>query len=93
LWVFLFFIIFVLMKYNKGDIMVCSTIEMYGQINQNLLIGEKYFINDSMEMSEDRIILDVTHINSNKRIGLVSDRHFISLSSYRQWKIKQLIND
>lgn len=81
------------MKYNKGDIMVCSTIEMYGQINQNLSIGEKYFINDSIEMLEDRIILDVTHINSNKRIGLVSDRHFISLRSYREWQIKQLIND
>jgi hypothetical protein len=79
------------MKYKRGDILICSTKEMYGQTNHQLIVGEKYKINDSIEISEDRIILDVTHINSNKRIGLVSDRQFISLSSYREWKIKQLI--
>ena len=81
------------MKYKRGDILICSTKEMYGQTNHQLIVGEKYFINDSIEMSEDRIILDVTHESTNKRIGLVSDRHFISLSFYREWKIKKLIND
>jgi hypothetical protein len=79
------------MKYRHSDVLICSTKEMYGQTNHQLVIGDKYKINDVIEMSEDKIILDVTHESTNKRIGLVSDRHFITIEVYRDWKIKQLL--
>lgn len=81
------------MNYKDGDIVVCTTDQLYGRIYENLSIGDKYSINDSIEMSEDRVILDVTHVDSKKRIGLFSDKHFMSLVSYRNWKINQLINN
>jgi hypothetical protein len=80
------------MKYKQGDILICSTKEMYGQVNQLLLVNDKYRVNDFIEMSGGKIILDVTHESTNKRIGLVSDRHFIKLDVYRHWKLKQLLN-
>jgi hypothetical protein len=79
------------MKYRHGDILICSTKEMYGQTNHQLVVGDKYKINDVIEMSEDKIILDVIHESTNKRIGLVSDRQFIPLEVYRDWRIKQLL--
>lgn len=78
------------MKYNKGDILVCSTDELYGQKYQ-LVVGDKYQILDIIEMSEDRTILQALHVKSNRNIGLVSDRHFIPLQWYRDWKLKKII--
>lgn len=43
-----------------------------------------------MEIPGKRI-LDVTHQSTNKRIGLVSDRQFITLDAYRNWKLKELL--
>jgi hypothetical protein len=79
------------MRYKRGDILICSTKEMYGQTNHQLVVGEKYKINDVIEISEDKIILDVTHESTNKRIGLVSDRQFITLEVYRDWKLKKIL--
>ena len=53
------------MKYNKGDILICSTDNLYGQ-KQQLIIGDKYIINDFIEMSE-KVILDVIHKYTGKR--------------------------
>lgn len=78
------------MNYKRGDILICTTNEMYGQTNRMLIIGDKYKINDIIEMS-DKTILDVIHEETNSRVGLVSDRHFITIEVYRDWKIKQLL--
>lgn len=61
------------MRYSKGDILVCSADELYGQKYQ-LVVGDKYQILDIIEMSEDKTILQALHIKSNRNIGLVSDR-------------------
>ena len=50
------------MKYNIGDILICSTDEMYGQKNQHLIIGHKYVILDVIEMAEGRTIVDMKHV-------------------------------
>lgn len=81
------------MIYSEGDILICSTKEMWGQINHELIVGDKYRVLDVIKMSEDKIILDIIHESSNKRIGMVGDRHFITLQAYREWKLKQIIND
>ena len=80
------------MKYNIGDILICSTDEMYGQKNQHLIIGHKYVILDVIEMWEGRTIVDMKHLSSSKRIGLVSDKHFISLEVYREFQLRKILN-
>ncbi len=77
------------MKYNKGDILICSTDNLYGQ-KQQLIIGDKYIINDVIEMSE-KVILDVTHKDTNKRLGLFDDRHFIPLDVWREFQLRKLL--
>ena len=80
------------MKYSKGDILVCSTDNFYGQKYQ-LVVGDKYQIIDVIEMSEDKTIIEALHVRTNRNIGLVSDKHFIPLQWYRDWKIKQIVSD
>jgi len=54
--------------------------------------GHKYVILDIIEMSEDKIILDVKTLSTSKRIGLVSDRHFISLEVYREFQLRKILD-
>jgi hypothetical protein len=79
------------MKYNKGDILICSTNELYGQ-KYNLIIGDKYSINDAIEMSEDRIVLELIHVDTKSPVGIHSDRLFITLSAYREWKLRKILD-
>ncbi len=78
------------MKYNKGDVLICSTDLLYGQ-NHQLIVGDKYIINDVIEMAE-KVILDVTHKETNKRCGLFDDRHFISLDVYREFQLRKVLD-
>ena len=86
-------------KYIKGDILICSTAgswpgatnELYNQKNQHLIVGHKYVIKDVIEI-QDRVILDVEHLSSSKRIGLFSDRHFIPLDVYREFQLKKVLD-
>jgi hypothetical protein len=80
------------MKYNIGDILICSTDEMYGQKNQKLIIGHKYVILDVIEMWEGRTIVDMKHLKSSIRLGLVSDKHFVSLEVYREFQLRKILN-
>lgn len=80
------------MKYSKGDILVCSNDNLYGQRYQ-LVVGDKYQIINVIEISEDKTIIEALHVKTNRNIGLVSDKHFIPLQSYREWKILQIISD
>ena len=78
------------MKYNKGDILICSTDNLYGQ-KQQLIIGDKYIINDVIEMSE-KVILDVIHKESGKRLGLFDERFFIPLDVYREFQLRKVLD-
>ena len=82
------------MKYNKGDIIVCSTDELYGK-KYHLVVGDQYRIIDVIEIPESktshRTVLHAFHIKTNRDIGLVSDKHFIPLQWYREWKINKII--
>jgi hypothetical protein len=78
------------MKYNKGDILICSTNNLYGQ-KQQLIIGDKYIINDVIEMSE-KVILDVSHKDTNKRCGLFDEKNFIPLGVWREFQLRKVLN-
>ena len=79
------------MKYSKGDILICSSNELYGN-KYNLIIGDKYSINDAIEMSEGRIVLELIHVDTKSPVGIHSDRLFITLSAYREWKLRKILD-
>jgi hypothetical protein len=79
------------MRYNKGDILICSTDTMYGQKQQHLIVGDKYKVVDVYIMAE-KVILDVTHKDTNKRLGLFDDRHFIPLDIWREFQLRKVLN-
>jgi hypothetical protein len=79
------------MKYKKGDILICSTNELYGQ-KYNLTIGDKYRVNDAIEMSDDRIVLELIHDSTNRPVGIHSDRLFIPLWVYREFKLRKILD-
>lgn len=79
------------MRYEIGDILICSADEIHCQKNQQLIVGHKYVILNIIEMSEDKIILDVKHLSSSSHIGFVSDRHFIKLDVWREFQLRKVI--
>jgi hypothetical protein len=78
-------------KFNRGDILICSTDKLpWGSKNYNLVVGHKYVVRDIIQMSET-CILDVEHLSTSKRIGLMHSRHFIPLDVWREFQLKKLI--
>ncbi len=79
------------MKFNRGDILICSTDKLpWGSKNSHLVVGHKYVVRDIIQMSE-KCILDVEHLSTSKRIGLMHARHFIPLDVWREFQLKKLI--
>ena len=77
-------------KINRGDIVICSTDELYGNKNDSLIVGHKYIIRDVIDMAE-KIIFDVEHLSTSKRIGLVHERHFITLDVWREFQLRKIL--
>ena len=78
-------------KINRGDIVICSTDELpWGIKNEHLIVGHKYVVRDIIEMSE-KSILDVEHLSSSKIIGLMHERHFITLDVWREFQLRKII--
>ena len=75
---------------KRGDIVICVSNKMYGQ-EYPLNIGEKYIIDDIIEMSEKKIV-QVSNIN-NKVIGLYDDKHFIPLDVWREFQLRKVLNN
>lgn len=81
------------MVYNIGYVLICSTDILYGNKNPYLIIGHKYIILDVIKMfNDERVILDVKHLSSSKRIGFVDGRHFITIDDYRDFQLGKILN-
>jgi len=78
-------------KTKKSDILICSTNKLYG-LEQNLILGDKYKVIDTIEMSE-KVILDLLHIDTNKRVGLFDDKCFISLDVWREFQLRKILDN
>ncbi len=74
---------------QKGDILICSTNKLYG-MKQLLVVGEQYKVVDIYEMTEKKIV-DVIHVNTNERLGLFDDRHFIPLDVWREFQLRTIL--
>ena len=77
------------MKTSKGDILICSTNKIYG-MEQNLIVGDKYKVLDTIEMAE-KVILDLLHVNTNSRVGLFDDKCFIPIDVYREFQLRKIL--
>jgi hypothetical protein len=77
------------MKTSKGDILICSTNKLYG-MEQNLIVGDKYKVLDTIEMAE-KVILDLLHVDANSRVGLFDDKHFIPLDIWREFQLRKIL--
>jgi len=77
------------MRYDVGDILICSTNKLYG-LEQNLIVGGKYKVLDAIVMAE-KVILDLIHLDTNLRVGLFDDRHFIPLEVYREFQLRKVL--
>lgn len=89
------------MKYNKGDILVCSTNKL-NSYEYNLIVGGKYEVIESMLIHVggndgfSRMVLDVRKCDNNDPTPRVQymqpDNLFITLDVYREFKLRQILD-
>jgi len=87
------------MKYNKGDIIVCSNNKI-NSYEYNLVVGDKYEIIGSMLIHGggndglSKVALDVRKCNSNDNTVqyMQPDNLFIPLDVYREFKLRQILD-
>ena len=84
------------MKYNKGDILVCCNNKI-SSYEYNLTIGDKYEVVNSMLIhggieNGSSISLDVVNVKTGEHHRWISDRLFISLDVYREFKLREILN-
>jgi hypothetical protein len=77
-------------KINRGDIIICSTNELFGYKSPHLIVGHKYVVRDIIEMSE-KCMLDVEHLSTSKIFRFIHERYFIPLDVWREFQLKKLI--
>lgn len=85
------------MRVNKGDILVCST-NRTKTTGYNLTVYDKYEVisdpkdwnNNPNEFSD--IILHVKNLKTGKEHKWVPDRLFITLESYREFKLREILD-
>lgn len=80
------------MKYNKGDILVCCNNKI-SSYEYNLTIGDKYEVIESMLINGfSSISLDVVNVKTGQHHKWLSDKMFIPLDVYREFKLRQILN-
>ena len=80
------------MKYNVGDILICSKEGVYQSI---LTIGDKYEVIDSISFDREdgtKTALNVKHIKTGQFYHFMDDRCFIPLSVYREFQLRKLLD-
>jgi hypothetical protein len=78
-----------MLRYKKGDIVICVTNKMYG-MTYLLEVGEQYQIDDCIEMVEKNLV-SVTNIKNNKDIGIFDDKHFMPLDVWREFQLRKIL--
>lgn len=78
-----------MVRYKKGDILICSTNKMYG-MTFLLEIGEQYEVSDIMEMSE-KVLVSVNSTKTGEYIGIFDDKHFIPLDIWREFQLRKIL--
>lgn len=86
------------MKYKIGDIIVCSTNQITGFTIPEIIVGDQYQIISNPEdwsinkSDFPKILFDVKHIKTGRRFSMMSEKIFIPLDIYRDFKLNQILD-
>lgn len=79
----------IMLRYKKGDIVICVTNKMYG-MKYLLEVGEQYQIDDCIEMAEKNLV-SVTNIKNSEDIGVFDDKHFMPMDVWREFQLRKIL--
>lgn len=78
-----------MIRYKKGDIVVCVTDKMYG-MTFSIEVGEQYQIDNSIEIAEKNLV-SVSKVKTGEHVSIFDDRHFIPLDIWREFKLRKIL--
>jgi hypothetical protein len=84
-----------MLRYKKGDIVICVTDKMYGMTyfiaGPGLLeVGEQYQIDDCIEMAEKNLV-SVSSVKTGEHVSIFDDKHFMPLDIWREFQLRKIL--
>ena len=79
----------IMLRYKKGDIVICVTNKMYG-MKYLLEVGEQYQIDDWIEMAEKNLV-SVSNVKTGEDIGVFDDKHFMPMDVWREFQLRKIL--
>ena len=96
----------IMLRYKKGDIVICVTNKMYG-MKYLLEVGEQYQIDDCIEIGgnvfgSEKNLVSVSNVKTGEDIGvqksvvtldmaLFDDKHFIPMDVWREFQLRKIL--
>lgn len=72
-----------------GDIIVCSTNELYGLVQNDIKVGKKYQITNLFDWNEKTIF---QIIDESGTYELFDSRHFIPVEVWREYQLRKVLD-
>lgn len=79
----------IMLRYRKGDIVICVTNKMYG-MTYLLEVGEQYQIDDWIEMAEKNLV-SVSKVTTGEFISIFDDKHFMPMDVWREFQLRKIL--
>jgi len=79
----------IMLRYRKGDIVICVTNKMYG-MTYLLEVGEQYQIDDWVEMAEKNLV-SVSKVTTGEFISIFDDKHFMPMDVWREFQLRKIL--
>ena len=84
-----------MLRYKKGDIVICVTNKMYG-MTYLLEVGEQYQIDDCIEIGgnvfgSEKNLVSVSNVKTGEDIGVFDDKHFMPMDVWREFQLRKIL--
>lgn len=85
----------IMLRYKKGDIVICVTNKMYG-MKYLLEVGEQYQIDDCIEIGgnvfgSEKNLVSVSNVKTGEDIGVFDDKHFMPMDVWREFQLRKIL--
>ena len=85
----------IMLRYKKGDIVICVTNKMYG-MKYLLEVGEQYQIDDCIEIGgnvfgAEKNLVSVSNVKTGEDIGVFDDKHFMPMDVWREFQLRKIL--
>lgn len=85
----------IMLRYRKGDIVICVTNKMYG-MTYLLEVGEQYQIDDCIEIGgnvfgSEKNLVSVSNVKTGEDIGVFDDKHFMPMDVWREFQLRKIL--